>query len=142
MECCLLTVESLVADDHTVWRPASGTEAGDLWQHVRLSFMSVVWELRCRRALSQHLFSACDVVVRCTEVLHASIIADWMRVTTDVRRVLGVSSSCFSGRDPAISVHEFASKWCVRDVLAHVSSGGATVHVHIPPFSQAGGQLV
>ena len=138
----VITVESLVVGDHTVWMPVSGEEAFGLWQHVRLAFVFAVWELRCCRTSTHRPFSAADVVARCTAMLTAAMTADWMRVDKDVRRVLGVSASWFVGRDPSLSAHEFVSRWCVRDVLAHVSTDGLTMHMHVPPFVQGHGLVV
>ena len=56
----VITVESLVVGDHTVWMPVSGEEAFGLWQHVKLAFVFAAWELRCCCTSRHRPFSAAE----------------------------------------------------------------------------------
>jgi Reverse transcriptase (RNA-dependent DNA polymerase) len=136
--CPPLDPQVLVVGDTTAWQPA-GQPAQLLWLHVRLTFLQVVWRLRCDRSNEGSQFTAAGIVARVVAALTRDIHMDWFRVRVDARQHAGVAPSWFSGRDTQLTEQRFVERWCVGAHLVTLRGDETdrSVVLSFPPF-QAG----
>ena len=134
-----LDARVLLAGDHTVWDPGGGDAGAELWTHLRLLFCRAVWYLRCCRAAHGQVFTAAAVVALTASWIRRAIRLDWLRVTADLAGTASTLPSwCVLHRRFDLSQEDFAQRWCLGAVLAHVSSdaaGSVAVRVHVPPMN-------
>ena len=87
---------------------------------LRVAFLHVVWQLRCRRSLADQPFSAVSVCAAVLAAVTASVRRDWARATKNLVRLSGACPEWFRGRSPALTVPQFRSRWAHGGVLCHV----------------------
>ena len=116
----------LLADDHRVWAPTQ--ELAELWNLLRLEFLYVVWSARCARNSTHVPFQAAGVAARVVARMRKHIELDWVRTSTNVRRLSSACTSWFRGKDPRIPRDDFISRWGPVGVLCVVTGvAGAVV---------------
>jgi hypothetical protein len=74
----------LLADDGAEWDPPC---AERVWVALRVAFLHVVWQLRCRRSLADQPFSAVSVCAAVLAAVTASVRRDWARATKNLVRL-------------------------------------------------------
>jgi len=132
-----LDARVLLAGDHTVWAPGGGDAGLELWAHLRLLFCRAVWHMRCRRVSGgRHEFSSSAVVAMAAAWVEHAVRLDWLRVSTDLAGAsTALPSWCVIHKRFDLSQEDFARRWCLGAVLAHVSTdetGSRALCVHVP----------
>jgi hypothetical protein len=131
-----LDVRVLVAGDHTVWDPGGAAAGVELWAHLRLLFCRAVWHLRCCRVASGQVFTAAAVVALTAAWVARAVRLDWLRVSTDLAgTATALPSWCLIHKRFDLSQADFSQRWCLGNVLAHVSTDAAglpALCVHVP----------
>lgn len=112
----------LLADDGVDWAPDAPLQR--LWTHLRVSYLHAVWQMRARRSLAGKVFGPADVCGATVAAVRGAIQRDWVRATSDLRRLGGVYAEWFRGRDASITVEEFEDRWARGGVLCRVEGGG------------------
>jgi hypothetical protein len=117
----------LLADDRRVWRPAD--KLADLWDLLRLEFLYAAWSARCGRNGSGRAVQAAGVVAVLVAKLRRHMELDWLRTTTDVRKMSTACSSWFKGKDPGMIESGFVERWGPAGLLCAVQSGTAAIGI-------------
>jgi hypothetical protein len=141
----------LLADDHRVWQPAGGEDLAKLWTALRLSWLSAVWSLRCRRLADSERCSVtpAGIVTATVASITRLIRRDYARTVGDARTLTASPSDWFRGTStPGLSREEFVKRWGVNGVLCSLSAVNAAgqgghliihlapshpVSLHVPP---------
>jgi hypothetical protein len=108
----------LIADDHRVWAPPADLEA--TWALLRVVLLSKVWAARCRRQHGGPAFTATGVAAAVVHELRRLIDIDWRRASSDVRDGSGFGREWFAGRNPGLSLEQFARRWAGGGALCAV----------------------
>jgi hypothetical protein len=132
----------LLADDHRVWRAAGGEAYAKLWTALRLSWLSAVWALRCRRLADPErcAVSPAGVVAATVAGVTRLIRRDFTRTLGDVRALTASPSAWFRGTSsPQLAREGFVERWGMNGVLCSVSQGGGagqdlTLTIHLTPL--------
>ena len=131
-----LDARVLLAGDQVVWDPGGGDAGAELWTHLRLLFCRAVWHLRCCRVAHGQSFTGAAVVALTAAWVERAIRLDWLRVTTDLAgSSTTLPSWCPIHKRFDLSQVDFVQRWCLGDVLAHVSesaAGSPDLCVHVP----------
>ena len=110
----------LLADDHRVWTPALEQHRG-LWTLLRLEFLYAVWSSRCRRSTGGSEVQPAGVAAVVVAKMRRHIELDWLRTSSDVRRLSSACSSWFRGRESGLEVVDFLARWGPPGVLCVVT---------------------
>jgi hypothetical protein len=145
------SVEVLLADDHRVWQPAGGEVLVQLWTALRLSWLSAVWSMRCRRLADPERSSVtpAGIVTATVASITRLIRRDFARTVGDARTLTASPSDWFRGTaTPGLSREEFLKRWGVNGVLCSLTAVNAAgqgghliihlapshpVSLHVPP---------
>lgn len=117
----------LLADDRRVWRPTE--QLADLWDLLRLEFLYATWCARCGRNGSGKAVQAAGVVAVLVARLQRHMRLDWLRTTSDIRKLSTACSSWFRGKDPTLLQSGFVERWGPAGLLCAVQSGTAAVGI-------------
>ena len=113
------------------WQPTPAARR-QLWQHLRVSLLHAIWQLRQRRWRTGQQHDAAAVVALTCASLEEAIRAEFAATTTDLPRSAGLGPEWFRGRVRGVStLAAFTAMWCQGGVLASVSAGGQLV-VSVP----------
>ena len=135
------SVEVLLADDHRVWQPAGGEDLVKLWTALRLSWLSAVWSLLCRRLADPERCSVTPVGIVSATVASVTrlIRRDYARTVGDARALTASPSDWFRGTStPELSREEFSRRWGVNGALCSLSAvnaagQGGHLIIHLAP---------
>jgi hypothetical protein len=116
------SVAVLLADDPSAWRPPPSLQS--LWTFLRLTTLAAIWAARSRRCRTGVAATSAGVAAATVYDVRLAMERDWQLVAVDIRQHSGVCSAWFRGRDPCLSVEDFAARWCHRGVLATAPAGG------------------
>ena len=114
----------LLADDHRIWQPTGGEHGYNLWTALRLSWLSAVWALRCKRRADPASFpvTAIGIVEATVAGVCCMIRRDYTRTISDVRTLTPSPTDWFRGRDtPSLSTEDFISRWGLNGVLCSLT---------------------
>ena len=135
------SVDVLLADDHRVWQPTGDEDLTKLWTALRLSWLSAVWSLRCRRLADPERCSVSPAGIVAVTVASITrlIRRDFTRTVGDARLLTSSPSDWFRGTTtPTLAREEFLKRWGHNGVLCSLSAvnaagqGGRLV-VHLSP---------
>jgi hypothetical protein len=133
------SVEVLLADDHRIWQPAGDDNLTKLWTALRLSWLSAVWSMRCRRLADPDRCPVSPVGIVMATVANISrlINRDYARTVGDARTLTASPRDWFRGTaTPTLARDEFLQRWGLNGVLCSLSpvnaagqGGHLTVHL-------------
>ena len=133
------TVDVLLADDHRVWQPSGDEDLVKLWTALRLSWLSAVWPMRCRRLADPERCSVSPVGIVAATVANITrlIRRDYARTVGDARTLTASPSDWFRGTaTPTLARDDFVKRWGLNGVLCSLSAAnavgqGARLTVHL-----------
>ena len=114
----------IAVGDLAVWRP----RAQGLWLRLRLQLVFSLWQA-ADMATPAVPNSAPVVAARIVAGIAAAIRMDWLRASMPAHELADTCGQWMTGAGPALSPtaarEQFASLWCVRDVLCRAPSSPA-----------------
>lgn len=120
----------VLADADWFWAPPDRT----LWTRMRLAFLGVAWQVRCRGfAAPDPAAAARTIVERVVRTLESGVRRDWVRVTTDpVQLAVGLyPTTWFVGPRSRLTEQQFRDLWPDAGGWYEAAAGAAVAHVRL-----------
>ena len=120
----------MLGDDLREWitdSPAANPRLLALWTRLRVCFVGAIWRVRCLRQQGTALSAspARLAVSMAINIIREAIERDWLRTTTDIRRLDNgyFSVEWWRGQDPSLTFAQFEELWASPPFLCSATEG-------------------